>query len=199
MRQVTGRSSKNSETKVSIRLASGGHFFSASTLGNTLSSDTIVEVDTARVTLLPADLAKTISAERALSITGQAPLHNEVAIFSAPKNDIVAAIAINSQCYQTLTSNASTAPTFTTPLLSQNHNAEQCVAIEVSQNICYIRIYNYRLRLAEAIEINSADELVFYVSNILHTTATPATTPIYIIGDKQYAKALKKYYKVICE
>ena len=55
MRQETGRNSKNSETKASIRLASGGRFFSASMLDE-IADKSVIEViiDTPRVTLVPA-------------------------------------------------------------------------------------------------------------------------------------------------
>ena len=64
MRQVTGRSSNNSTNKASIRLASGGRFFSATNLGDVAENgDILVVVDTPRVTLVTPQIASELSAE----------------------------------------------------------------------------------------------------------------------------------------
>lgn len=200
MRQVTGRSSNNSENKASIRLASGGRFFSATTLGSIpQSGDVVVCIDTPRVTLVPQALTAEISAANALAITGQAALDDEVAIYSQPCGNICAAIAISRSCYQALVDTLGSRLNITTPLLSISHRGERCIVVEIVESICYIRLYNPTLLVAEAIEVASSDELVFYITNILSTTSTPTDIPIYIIGAKEYIKALKKYYKVICE
>lgn len=200
MRQVTGRSSKNSENKASIRLASGGRFFSASTLSNVADSgDVLVCVDTPRVTLIPTSMAGTITAEQALSIVGLAPQGGEVAIYSQPTEERCAAIAVDAKAYAELSNALGSRLKITTPLLNGCQNISNHMAIEVSNGICYLRLYNPGLKLAEALEVDSADELLFYVINIFDSAAIPTDTPIYIIGDKQYAKRLKKYYKVICE
>ncbi|MBQ9137423.1 MAG: DUF3822 family protein [Alistipes sp.] len=186
---------------MSIRLASGGRFFSASTLGSTAegSGNVVVMVDTARATLLPQALAATVTAEQALAITGQNPSAEEVAIYSAPHNQMVAAIAINRNAYQSLAEQLGARLVLTTPLLADSHSDEKCLAVELAENICYLRLYNDGLQTAEALEIESTDELLFYVAHILAATSTDAGIPIYIIAPKQYAKALKKYYKVVCE
>ena len=201
MRQVTGRSSKNSENKASIRLASGGRFFSASTLSNVADcGDVLVCVDTPRVTLIPAPMAGTITAEQALSIVGLAPQGGEVAIYSQPTEERCAAIAIDAKAYAELSNALGSRLKITTPLLNGCQNISNHMAIEVSNGICYLRLYNPGLKLAEALEVDSADELLFYVINIFDSVAIPSDTPIYIIGGgKEYAKRLKKYYKVICE
>ncbi len=200
MRQVTGRSSNISTNKASIRLASGGRFFSASSFGHSQEDgDVVVCIDTVRVTLLPQTLAHTISAGNALAITGQGAEENEIAIYSEPCNDMLAAIAISKECYQSLVSMYSSQLKITTPLLSTSHSDEKCLALEIADNICYIRLYNDGLKVAEAIEVASAAELVFYITNILNISEVPTSIPIYIIGAKEYVKALKKYYKVICE
>ena len=200
MRQVTGRSSSSSESKASIRLASGGRFFSISTLGNLISNeDIVVCVDTARVTLIPQAMATQISAEEALSITGQTICEDETAIYSQTVGNTVAAIAISSSCYQSLVSQVGRQLSFTTPLLSISHRGEQCLALEIVDNICYLRLYYPTLKVAEAFEFTSNEELIFYITNILTASNTPTDIPIYIIGAKEQVKALKKYYKVICE
>ena len=200
MRQVTGRSSKNSENKASIRLASGGRFFSASTLGSIAESGEIeVCVDTPRVTLIPAAMTSSLTAEQALAIVGLAPQAGEVAVYSKSTEERCAAIAIDAAAYSTLSSTFGSRLKLTTPLLSGCQNLINHLAIEVSGEVAYIRYYTPALKLAEALEISSPEELLFYVVNIYDAAAIPAQTPIYIIGEKQYAKQLKKYYKVICE
>lgn len=200
MRQVTGRSSNNSDNKASIRLASGGRFFSATTLGSIAQSgDVVVCIDTPRVTLVPTTITSQLSAEQALAITGQAPQSDEVAIFSAPVGDVCAAIAISKSCYTALSEQLGSRLRVTTPLLSTTHNGEHCLVVELAERVCYLRLYNSTLQIAEALEVESVDELIFYVANILDATSTPTTIPIYIIGSQQSAKALKKYYNVICE
>ena len=200
MRQVTGRSSNNSENKASIRLASGGRFFSASSLGSIPENeDVIVCIDTPRVTLVPQSLTNNISADSALAITGQRVEDSEIAIYSEPHDDMCAAIAISKECYQNLVDLYSSRLKLTTPLLSTTRSSERSLALEIAGNICYIRLYDNGLKLAEAIEVASAAELVFYITNILNISGVPTTIPIYIIGTKEYVKALKKYYKVICE
>ena len=200
MRQVTGRSSSNSDNKASIRLASGGRFFSASTLGSVpKSGDIFVCIDTPRVTLLPVALTTNISAEQALAITGQAPQSDEIAIFSAPNEGVCAAMAVSKCCYDALSEQLGSRLKVITPLLSTTHSGEYCVVIELVDSICYLRLYNSTLQLAEALEIGGDDELLFYLANILEVTSTPTTIPIYIIGSHSSAKVLKKYYKVVCE
>lgn len=200
MRQVTGRSSSSSDNKASIRLASGGRFFSASTLGSIAESgDVVVCVDTPRVTLIPTAMASSLTAEQALSIVGLAPQGGEVAVYSISTEERCAAIAIDANAYAELSETFGSRLKITTPLLSGCQNIVNHLAIEVTDNVAYIRHYTPGLKLAEALEITSAEELLFYVVNIYDSAAIPASTPIYIIGAKQYAKQLKKYYKVICE
>ena len=200
MRQVTGRSSKNSENKASIRLASGGRFFSASTLSSIAESgDVLVCIDTPRVTLIPDSMASSITAEQALSIVGLAPQSGEIAIYSHKVEDRCAAIAINSNAYGELSKKFGNRLKFTTPLLSNSQNVTNHLAIEISNGVCYLRLYTPGLKLAEALEIETADELLFYVINFFEYADISRDIPIYIIGGKEYVKLLKKYYKVICE
>ena len=72
------------------------------------------------------------------------------------------------------------------------------MVIEVVDSICYIRLYDNGLKIAEAIEVSSPDELLFYVANILKISGL-TNIPIYINGPKDTVKRIKKYYKVICE
>ena len=200
MRQVTGRSSSNSTLKASIRLASGGRFFSATNLGNVAENgDVIVVVDTARVTLVTPQIASELSAEDILAINGQSLLTDEVAVLSNEVDGKVAVIAVNKSAYEQLSSRFGERLCFTTPLLSASHSDEVTLVIEVSDNNYYIRLYNNGLQVAEALELCSGEELLYYVANILEITAVNIPY-IYIRGAaKDTVNLLKKYYKVICE
>lgn len=200
MRQVTGRSSNNSETKASIRLASGGRFFSAINLSSVAEEgDIVVTVDTPRVTLVTPQIAAALSAEDILAINGQTLLSDEVAVLSDEVDGKIAVIAVYKGAYELLSEKLSERLHFTSPLLSATHNEQKALSIEVSENNYYIRLYNSGLQVAEALELTSADELLYYVANILEIARV--TIPyIYICGaTKECVKLLKKYYKVICE
>lgn len=200
MRQVTGRSSNNSTIKASIRLASGGRFFSAINLSNVADKgDIVVTVDTPRVTLVTPQIAAALSAEDILAINGQALLSDEVAVLSDDVDGKIAVIAVYKGAYELLSEKFSERLHFSSPLLSTTHSEQKGLSIEVSENNYYIRLYNGGLQIAEALELTSADELLYYVANILEITQLP-TPYIYISGaNKECVKLLKKYYKVICE
>ena len=200
MRQVTGRSSNNSTLKASIRLASGGRFFSATNLANVAENeDVLVVVDTARVTLVTPQIASELSAADILAINGQSPLLDEIAVLSSEVDNKIAVIAVNQSAYEQLNSRFGNRLHFTSPLLSVSHSDEVALAIEVSDNNYYIRLYNNGLQVAEALELCSGEELLYYVANILEIAAVNIPY-IYIKGAaKDTVKLLKKYYKVICE
>lgn len=200
MRQVTGRSSNNSTIKASIRLASGGRFFSATKLDNVADKgDIVVTVDTPRVTLVTPQIATALSAEDILAINGQTLLSDEVAVLSDEVDGKIAVIAVYKSAYELLSEKFSERLHFSSPLLSTTHSEQKGLSIEVSENNYYIRLYNGGLQIAEALELTSADELLYYVANILEITQQP-TPYIYISGaNKECVKLLKKYYKVICE
>ena len=200
MRQVTGRSSNNSTTKASIRLASGGRFFSATNLGDVVESgDISVVVDTSRVTLVTPQIASELSAEDILAINGQALLSGEVAVVSEEVDGKIAVIAVDKAAFESLTNTYAERLHFTTPLLSASHSDEKALVIEVSDNNYYIRLYHGGLQVAEALELGSGEELLYYVANILEIAAVNIPY-IYIKGAaKDTIKLFKKYYKVICE
>ena len=85
------------------------------------------------------------------------------------------------------------------PLLDNRYSHGRGLAIEISESICYLRLYNNGLKVAEAIDVESYDELLYYVANILNISQESNDIPIYIIGPKKAYKLLKKYYTVICE
>ena len=200
MRQVTGRSSNNSTSKASIRLSSGGRFFSASTFeGMAADGGVDVIIDTARVTLIPEQMAGTTSPEQFLAITGQSPLADEVAVLSSAVDGKIAVLAVIKEALEALTTHFGENLQITSPLLDNRYSHGRAFAIEVNENICYLRLYDNGLKVAEAIEVENNDELLYYVANLLNLTQMGSDIPIYIIGSKKAYKLLKKYYTVICE
>lgn len=200
MRQVTGRSSNNSTTKASIRLTSGGRFFSASMVSSLAGNgDITVVVDTASVTLVPADIATILPPEQILTLCGHKVKDEEQALVCKGENGIVAVLSMDVKAYQLLEQHLGSRLHITTPLLSTSHNQENCLVAEVANDCCYLRLYNNGLQCAEAITVGSDDEILFYISNLLNLQSVSQSIPIYIIGSKSAAKLLKKYYKVICE
>lgn len=200
MRQVTGRSCKNSENKASIRLAMGGRFFSASLLENVADSgDVAVRVYTSKTTLLPSSAINSISAEQALAMTGQAITKEEVAVFSSVTDQKCVAMAVYRDAATALSERFGERLKLTSPLLDSSHSTESCLAVEVADGVAYLRLYNSGLQLAEALTVESADELLYYVSQIFSIEGLPTDIPIYIIGDREYSKLLKKYYRIYQE
>ena len=134
-----------------------------------------------------------------MAINGQSLLTDEVAVLSNEVDGKVAVIAVNKSAYEQLSSRFGERLYFTTPLLSASHSDEVTLVIEVSDNNYYIRLYNNGHQVAEALELCSGEELLYYVANILEITAVNIPY-IYIRGAaKDTVKLLKKYYKVICE
>ena len=200
MRQVTGRSSKNSTIKASIRLASGGRFFSASMVENVAEEgDIVVTIDTPRATLVTAQILSELSAETILAINGQNLLSSEVAVVSDAIDNKLAVIALDKKAHDLLVEKFSERLHFTSPLLSTTHSDKNAFIIETADSSTYyLRLYNNGLQLAEALDLASEDELLYYVANILDIAATDI--PIYINSEeKKVIRLLKKYYKVICE
>ncbi len=200
MKQVTGRSCNNSTTKASIRLASGGRFFSASVInGIAECEDVEVIVDTPRASLVPAAMADAVPAQRILELSQLECNQDEIAIYSQEKGARKAAIAISATAYNALIERFGSRLHITTPLLNETHSNEQCLAIEVGEYCGYIRAYKNGLRFAETVELSSGEDLLYYITKVLEVVKLPTNTPIYIVADKSLCKRVKKYYKIICE
>lgn len=188
---------------VSIRLVSGGHSFSATTLQGAACNGAAIRVviDTPRVTLVPAELFDKERAADYLSINGLTPQSDEVVVWSCIDADIIAVIAISRKAKESIESLIKGSIEWYTPLLNTTHSDEECCCIEISSSACYIRIYNKNgLLLAEPLNISNEEELLYYATQIFDIEQIAAATPIYISGDSSRAKILKQYFKrVICE
>ena len=201
MRQVTGRSSNNSNSKASIRLASGGRFFSASNLNDLADSGDIeVIVDTAKATLVPIDVANSCDAAQLLTLAQLPCSEDEVAIFTLPIDGCVAAVAISSTAHTALTDRLGSRMKVTTPLLDFRHSEQSCVTLICGESCYYIHIFNNGLKVAETLSATEPEDLLYYINQAVTIEQLPQTTPIYIIGaGKEVVKTINKYFKVICE
>ena len=201
MRQVTGRSSNNSNSKASIRLASGGRFFSASSLNDLADSGDIeVVVDTAKATLVPIEVASSCDASQLLSLAQLSYSQDEIAIFTEPVDGCVAAVAISSTAHKAITDRLGLRMRVTTPLLDFRHSEQNCISIICGESCYYIHLYNNGLKVAETLCISEPEDLLYYIHKIATIEQLHQNTPIYIIkADKEVVKTIKKYYKVICE
>lgn len=188
---------------VSIRLVSGGHYFSATTLQESACNAAVVRVviDTPRVTLVPAELFDKGRATDYLAINGLTAQSDEVVVWSSVDADIIAVIAISRKAKESIENQIKGSIEWYTPLLNTSHSDEECCCIEISSSACYIRIYNKKgLLLAEPLNISNEEELLYYATQIFDIEQIAATSPIYISGDSNRTKILKRYFKkVICE
>ena len=198
MRQETGSNPISNNKVVSIQVKLGGRSFSADKIA--IDQDvTAIEciVDTPRVTLAPRQEVSPNSAEELLHIVGKGCCSNEISICSEPQNDIVAVIAIDEKAYETITEKWGSRVRFSSPLLDMRHCDEDCLTIDMRENVCYIRLFDGGLQRAEAFEVDSTEDVLYYANEWLDEEWD---TPIYIKGDKAAAKLLRKYVKeVICE
>ncbi len=188
---------------VSIRLASGGHSFSATTLQKDICNADCVRViiDTHRTTLIPAEQFDKERAADYLAINGLMPTADEEVVCNSIASDIVAVMAINRTAKTAIESHVKGSIEWYTPLLDTSHNNEECCCVEIASATCYIRIYNTSgLWLAEALNISSDEELLYYVTQICEIGDIATSIPIYIKGERSCVKVLKRYFKkVICE
>ena len=198
MRPVTGSNPAQSSNYVSIQLTLGGHSFSIATLPAEIDNSSkplLCIVDTPRVTLIPAEIFDPSIASSYLALNGIACHKDEECVYSEACNGVVAVMAIASMALNELRSKFGERVHFTTPLLDSTHQEEKkALIISCSEHNTYLRLYNDGLRIAEAIETSSPNEILYYIARLSETTEL-GDTPIYIIGSEATKKAVKKYYK----
>lgn len=181
---------------VSIQLPLGGHSLSPENLPATDAASVEVVVDTHKVTLAPREEVSLDTAADLLRIVGKGCSHLECTVCSELQADIVAVMAIDNKALTAVVEQYGSRATFVSPLLDMRHSDRVCLTLDVSRNVCYMRMFDKGLQRAEAYEIASADDVLYYVSQWVGKKRVA----IYIKGDKGVAKLLKKYYKrVVCE
>jgi hypothetical protein len=197
MRLETGSNPKSANKKVSIQVKLGGRSFSADHSEVAGAEQVEFIIDTPRVTLAPREEVTLSNAADILRITGKQCRINEQSVCSELQADIVAIMAIDTKALEAIVSKWGSRASFTTPLLDMRHSNEECLTIDVSERVCYLRLYNQGLQRAAAYEATSAEDVLLRVAEWLKTDNA---TTIYIKGSSSVVKLLRKYYKrVICE
>jgi hypothetical protein len=156
------------QTKVSIRLLSGGHSFSASAIDQAAKSvigDAVVEIVTPKTTLVPAAVFRAEVAVDCLAMVGLAPSIDEVVVFSPEVDDRVAVMAINKACFAHLSLVFGDAVTFVSPLI-MGRVPKDGVLIELVDSVLYVRIFNGGMLFGEAIEAKNDADLLFAIESI---------------------------------
>ena len=198
MRQETGSNPNSADKKVSIQVKLGGRSFSAD---NTIQAEGVENVefviDTPRVTLAPREVVTLDNAAEILRLTGKPCHSNEQSVCSELQADIVAIIAIDAHALESIIAKWGSRASFSTPLLDMRHSDEECMTIDCTERVCYMRLFKGGLQRAEALDATTAEDALLYATEWL---GEGSATTIYIKGCKAAAKLLKKYFKrVICE
>ena len=197
MRQETGSNPISSNNKVSIQVKLGGRSFSADNIAVAEDVEQVeFVIDTPRVVLAPREEISLDTASELLRIVGKPCRSNEQSVCSELQADIVATMAIDADILASIIAKWGSRATFTSPLLDMRHSEESCLTIDTTDKVCYIRLFDGGLQRAEAHDATTPEDVLYLVAEWLSDSATP----IYIKGNKGYAKLLRKYYKqVICE
>ena len=198
MRQETGSNPNFADKKVSIQVKLGGLSFSAERV---VVAEDIEQVefviDTPRVLLAPREEVSLDCAGELLRLIGKPCRTNEQSVCSELQSDIVAVMAIDSQVLNAIIERWGSRASFSSPLLDMRHSEENCLTIDATDRVCYLRLFRSGLQRAEAHEATTPEDTLYLVNEWL---GNDKTTPIYIKGGKECAKLLRKYYKqVICE
>lgn len=198
MRQETGSNPNSANNKVSIQVKLGGRSFSASRVAVAEGVEHVeFVIDTPRVTLAPREEVTLDNAAAILRLVGK-PCHaNEQSVCSELQAEIVAIIAIDGIALEEIVGKWGSRASFTSPLLDMRHSDEHCLTVDVTDKVCYLRLFNDGLQRAEAYEVATPEDTLYYATEWI---GDKIDTPIYIKGGNDIAKLLRKYYKrVICE
>ena len=198
MRQETGSNPTLTNKKVSIQVKLGGLYFSADKI---VAAEDVEQIefiiDTPRVILAPREEVSLDRAGELLRLAGKPCHHNEQSVCSELQSDIVAVMAIDSQALNAIVEQWGSRATFTTPLLDMRHSEENCLTIDASDKVCYMRLFDGGLQRAEAFEATTPEDVLYFVNEWL---GNDKATPIHIKGSSEIIKLLRKYFKqVICE
>lgn len=203
MKQETGNNTTAPNKDVSIQVNLGGHSFSASDLSADLlqgDDNAGFVINTHKVTLVPrCDFEEALSTQY-LAAVGLACDESETTVCSEMQADTIAVMAIDRNALNAILAALGTRAKFTSPLLAEQHDSGCNIAIRVTEGVAYFRIFDSALRLAEAVSVKSADDVLFYALQFAKATGLNTDTPIYIKGASHYGKLLKHYFKhVVCE
>lgn len=205
MRPETGNNNPSADnSKVSIRLESGGHSFSADALPDELrnpQTEALFEVVTHKTLLIPSELFERDNAARYLAVAGLACRPDETAL-TAEKEGMTAVMAVSSKMLNAIRPHFGERAAFTSPLLELENGGGRELRIALYGDVSYFKLSDDgRLRFAEALRTVDFDEIL-YCLHILDERFGLAAYHIYICGDgaADTAARVKKYFrKVKCE
>ena len=197
MRQETGSNPYPNDKKVSIQVKLGGLSFSAKGIA---VADDIEQVefviDTPRVTLAPRTEVSLDTASELLRIVGKPCRSHECSVCSELQADIVAVIAIDTEALNAIMERWGSRASFTSPLLDMRHSEGECLTIDTTDKVCYLRLFNDGLQRAEAFDYATEEDILYYTTEWLERN----DYTIYIKGNTAAAKLVRKYFKnVVCE
>ena len=196
MRLETGSNSYPNDKKVSIQVKLGGLSFSADRVVATEEQQVEFVIDTPRVTLAPRSEVSLECAEQLLHLVGKPCRSHECSVCSELQADIVAVMAIDKDTLTAIVEQWGSRASFTSPLLDMRHSEENCLTIDATDKVCYLRLFRSGLQRAEALDYTNADDILCYATE----WADNNDCTIYIKGNNAAAKLLRRYFKsVICE
>ena len=198
MRQETGSNQLLDNKKVSIQVKLGGLSFSADKVAVAEDIENVeFIIDTPRVILAPREAVSLDNAAALLRLAGKACRLEEQSVCSELQADIVAIMAINHDALTAIIERWGSKASFTSPLLDMRHSEDNCITIDATEKVCYIRRFEDGLQYAAAEEYTTAEDILFFATE---QSNGRIDIPIYIKGGANCVKLLRKYYKqVICE
>ena len=194
--------------KVSIRLMSDGHAFSAipaqngealSQVADVLKRGVVAEVMlcTPKTLLVPAEQLEALSLEEHLALSGLAPAQDERVVVSDVVTDIVAVMAAPSRHIEELELCGAELH-YSSPLL-MGDMSEACV-VALYGNLLYVRVADEGLLFADVVEVADDADILYFLGAIdkaYHIYNIAAR----LIGDISRLKTLCKplFRKMLCE
>ncbi len=203
MKQATGNNAAASQNKVSIQFNLGGHSFSASALPAEVLNGTdlvLFSVATPKVTLVPRCAFDEALSAQYLAAVGLPCSADETTVCSEMQAETIAIMAIDRNVLDGVLAALGTRARFTSPLLDKRHDSGRNLFVRLADGTAYFRLFDGKLRLAEAVTVRTADDVLFYALRFLDAAGLGTDTDIYISGNRTAAKLLKRYFKrVVCE
>lgn len=179
-----------------IRLLSDGHTLSNGCTAQ-YSTNTEVLLCTPKTTLVPCEQLSSDVATHLRNV-GLSPTTTECVVVSPERGGIVAVMAIERRHYEEIMSSKSEVR-FTSPLLDDDISEKGCT-ISLYGNVLYVRIVENGLRFAEAMEIRTNSDILFYVERI-NSVYGICNMYARASGNKERLSQLlkKKFKNLICE
>lgn len=194
--------------KVSIRLMSDGHAFSAipaqngealSQVADVLKGGVVAEVMlcTPKTLLVPAEQLEALSLEEHLALSGLAPAQDERVVVSDVVTDIVAVMAVPLRHIEELELCGAELH-YSSPLL-MGDMSEACV-VALYGNLLYVRVADDQLRFADVMEVTTDVDILYYLGAI-DTVYHIYNMASQLAGDTSRLLKLCKplFRKILCE